>query len=155
MVRILFSIALLSLCMPVHARLGEGGGKCAERYGSPIRTESIPGGYLCEHQKNGFEITIVLINNTCTVMMFSKPGERWSADEIAVLLDLNGLKDRHQTPTSQPGLTLWMTRDKSLIGSYDRSGKTLVVGYTAYLARMDENSKNTAAQNARNATAGF
>ena len=155
MVRTLFSIALLSLCMPVHARLGEGGGKCAERYGSPIRTESIPGGFVCEHQKNGFEITIVLINNTCTVMTFSKPGERWSADEIANLLDLNGLKDRQLTQTSELGLTLWMTPDKTLTGSYDRSGRTLVVGYTAYLQLLEENRKNTAAQNARNATAGF
>ena len=155
MVRILFSIALLVFCMPVHARLGEGGGKLAERYGSPISTESIPGGFVCEHRKNGFQITIVLINNTCTVMTFSKPGERWSVDEIDTLLDLNGLKDRQLTPTSERGLTLWMTPDKTLTGSYDRSGKTLVVGYTEYLRQMDENRKNTAAQNARNATAGF
>jgi hypothetical protein len=142
-----FSVFLLlaGLAAPAWARLGEGADQIADRYGIVLTKEiekPAPGriAALVEtFQKNGFSITVTLINGASAAESFKKlNGSSFSSEEQQTLLAANADSHSWQAPQNVNGRKQW-TRDDGSVATL--SGGTVLTIISADMLAAESQAK--------------
>jgi hypothetical protein len=150
-----FLMSFFMLC-PMHARIGESGSQCAHRYGSPLKTEVISGGYVCTHRFKDFELLITYQNAAAVVIIVSKyPSGPFTAGEVAEIFKANGGEDAERISSTDPTVYSMKTRDGKTVLSFMERSQTIVMANSQYMDQV--NAQNHAQENqaAKDSTSGF
>lgn len=149
---IVLSFALGATC---QARIGESPVKCTERYGSPLSTQVIPGGYLCVHRKGDFQVTILFQDGIATVLTIRKWNGRFMPEEIEEIIKANDGERATDTPSKDPQLQMRKSPDGSILYSWNASQGNLVIGFTSFLEKLSAAQKEQKIDEAKASTSGF
>jgi hypothetical protein len=136
-------LLLAGLTAPAWARLGEGADQIANRYGIPLTKEvekPAPGriAALVEtFQKNGFSITVTLVNGASAAESFKKlNGSSFNSEEQQTLLAANAGDGSWQAPQNVSGRKQW-TRDDGSVATLS-GGTVLTIISADMLAAVNQ-----------------
>lgn len=152
----IMAMALLFASVPAQARLGESSAECEKRYGKPVFSRELDGGYsLRYYSKNGFLVGVTTKDGVSVAVSYSKPnsgldflndserkGEwtaivalqkyldiRLNAEEIAYFLDANSEGKKWDVVLEG---RLWRRPDGAE-ASYDYGTHSLLIGRKTYI----------------------
>ena len=138
-------LPLLIFSMPAYARIGETQEQCKQRYGIPVKVDSVQN--MMGFKKSGFFIIIQFHDGKADMIRFSKLEQNilgiateMSENEIETLLKANGSKVWKQREVISMNRE-YETEDGVLFAQYDIMENTLMILTNGYIARHEAKNK--------------